>query len=155
MQRGRPYPRYKHIFWKGGIGVLDLDKGELDASIREVVHQFGQFSVCRVGEQTSWTRQLQRHAYHQCFAPSGHSLCHYLAEKHLPEEQIQKRRPIARMLAKHQAVEVHRQQPDSCSLSKGRWWRYLAWPWHWRCSREVVPKRLEDRNERQSIMAPS
>lgn len=38
-------PRYQSVLRKASIGVLDLHKGELDATITEFVYQIDEFSL--------------------------------------------------------------------------------------------------------------
>lgn len=40
------YPSNQDVLRQRRVGVLDLDEGELDAAIRELVYQVEQFALC-------------------------------------------------------------------------------------------------------------
>lgn len=40
------YPGNQDVLGQGRVGVLDLDKGELDAAVGELVYQVEQFALC-------------------------------------------------------------------------------------------------------------
>ena len=46
-------PSNEDVLWQGGIGILDLDKGKLDAALAEFFDQLGELAICDANESAA------------------------------------------------------------------------------------------------------